>query len=203
MSFKHSVVPVLPSVEPALAISDADIEDFLSWLDRNGEAKLHVQVAAVLDAQFGAHRIDHAALAAASEGLAGSLEHLVTIMLTDAGLAPKKPMLMRKLQALWASVPDVAHVLEEKHGLVSTATTPFAAQLNAIEALALPGANGEAARLLLKAVLSRNDGTHTGMTAWSTDRLIDTSIMFLGALLLCRKAAALHLPATGSVAPGP
>lgn len=197
-SLKHVVLPALPKSIASLTVHETDIDSFLGWLDHNGQRKLHAHVGAVLDAQFSNHVLDHAALANAAEGLAGEWEHLVTIMLVDAGLKPKPPMLMGKLQALWACAPDVAQALDAHHELVSTKSKPFATQWAAIEALPLKGLDAEAARLLLKAVLTRNFGTHTGLSGWSDDQLHDAVQMLLSALLLCRKAATLHAPPSGS-----
>ena len=107
-------------------------------------------------------------------------------------------MLMGKLQALWACLPDVAQALDLNHMLVSTKTKSFATQWSAIEALSLSGVDAEAARLLLKAVLTRNFGAHTGVGGWSDDQLHTAVQMLLSALLLCRKAATLHPAPSGS-----
>jgi hypothetical protein len=190
-SLKHSVLPALPKVEPALAPTLADIEDLLAWLDRHGERKLHLHIEAVLERQFSDDPVDRAALAKEAEGLASTFEHLVNILLTDGGLNPVGKTLIPKLLLLWVGVPDVQRIIQANTKLTKT-KPPYttAAQWDAIDGLARLGPTGEIAKTLLKIVLLRNDGLHNSMASWDGERLLDTVILMLSGLLFCRKALA-------------
>ncbi len=94
---------------------------------------------------------------------------------------------MKKVQRFWNALPDVHSVLTTEYSLVSTATATRAVQVSKIAALTTSGSNINVARMMLTAVLFRNDGQHNAMATWSEDELHEATRVFLTAMMFCRK----------------
>lgn len=202
ISLAHSVIPRAPSAESALTVGSSDVNDFLVWLDKTADLKLHLHIEALLDRQFKLSAIDIAALAKEVEGIAGTFEHLLNVILRDAGEDPSGKMLKRKLLALWAGVGDVHAALKDNWGLTQTAppsTVP--AQLRSIASLNLTTPNADVARLLLRSVLHRNDGAHNGLGQMQHDELLTVALDYIACILVCRKATAFLVPVAPPTGP--
>lgn len=187
LSLKHRVVALAPPADPNLTLDDSSIPDFLDWLERKDQWKLHLAVEAILARQFSTSGVDHAALAKEVEALSATFEHLLNTLLDEAGVTPPSA-LMKKMQRFWDAVPEVSNVLKAHWSLASTKPgTPRNLQLANIEALPLNGLNAGVARLLLTAILYRNDGLHNAMTNWPESELHEVTRIFLTASMFCRR----------------
>lgn len=199
LSLIHSALPRAPAAEPRLTLDSSDVSDLLAWIDKKGELKLHLHIEALLDRQFKATLVDHAALAKEVEGIASTFEHLLNVILVDVGKDPSGKTLKPKLLAIWSGVGDIRQALDSKWGLTQTKPpSTVADQLANIAALSLPGSNCEVVKVLLAAVLHRNNGAHNGLAGRDQDDLLDIGLRFIICILLCRKAIALISPASGS-----
>lgn len=192
-SLRRVVLPGAPFKDQDLALTDADITDLLDWMSNRRSWKIHLSVEEIIKRQFGSSPVSHEAHAAAVEALGVTFEQLVGELLDEANLH-LKGTLMRKLQRLWSSDPDVSRVLTTMHGLVSTGNATRAHQLAQIAGLPSNGARAEISQIMLRVVLYRNDGLHNSMSSWSEGELYDATVAFLTALLLCRKQTLVNPP---------
>jgi hypothetical protein len=186
LSLKRAVVSKAPSTDLNLTLTDADVSSVLDWLERIGLWKIHLSIETVLTRQFGNSLVDHTAMAKEVESMSTTFEHVVNALLSEAGVLPAGT-LMRKVQRFWNAAPEIHSILMNQRGLVSTAKSTRAAQVMSIEALPAAGPNINVARMILKAVLYRNDGQHNAMTLWSEDELHEANRVFLTSIMFCRK----------------
>ncbi|NQE61400.1 hypothetical protein [Caulobacter sp. RHG1] len=186
LSLKASVVAQAPLASPELILTDADVGDLLDWLERDGQWRVHLGIEAMLKHQFTGDPVDHAALAKEVETLATTLEHLINALLREAG-CDDKGTLMKKLARYWGAVADVGAILRDRYDLV-TLKRPLSDQLAMIAELPATGPNLSVAQTLLRAVLYRNAGQHTGMASFTEEALHEAARAMLTAMLLCRKA---------------
>lgn len=195
-SLEYSVVALAPAASPDFKLHQAGSIDFVDWLERRDQWKVHVAVERIIEHQFQGGAIDHSALAKEVESLGTTFEHLVDDLLDEAGIHLNKT-LTYKVPKLWSGVPSIGDVVDANHALVSLTKFNRAEQLNKIDALPLTGPDAEVIRTLLKAMLYRNAGVHEagGMSAWQEDELHVASRLFLMAMLLCRQVLLRHPPA--------
>jgi hypothetical protein len=193
LSLKHSVVARAPSADSALSLTETDVIDLLDWLDRRDLWKVHLSIEAILARQFTGSLVDQVALAKEVESISTTFEHLINVLLDEAGVS-SEGTLMKRVRRFWNAVSDVHSILGTHHGLVSTASTSRAAQLAKIAAVTSTGPNIEIARILLAAVLYRNDGQHNGMASWSESELHEATRIFLTALMFSRKNLSVNPP---------
>ncbi len=193
LSLKHSVVARARSVNSALSLTETDVIDLLDWLERRDLWKMHLSIEAILARQFIGSLVDQVALAKEVESISTTFEHLINVLLDEAGVS-SEGALMKKVRRFWNAVSDVHAILSTHHGLVSTKSTSRAAQLANIAALTSTGPNIEIARTLLAAVVYRNDGQHNGMASWSEAELHEATRIFLTALMFSRKNLSVNPP---------
>jgi hypothetical protein len=193
LSLKHSIVARAPKANSALSLMETDVIDLLDWLDRHDLWKVHLSIEAILARQFTGSLVDQVAVAKEVESISATFEHLINVLLDEAGV-PSERTLMKKVRRFWNAVSDVHSILSTHHGLVSTTSTSRAAQLANIAALTSTGPNIEIARTLLAAVLYRNDGQHNGMASWSETELHEATRIFLTALMFSRKNLSVNPP---------
>jgi hypothetical protein len=186
LSLKHAIISKAPSADVSLTLTEVDVSNVLDWLERIDLWKIHLSIETILARQFINSRVDHAALAKEVESMSTTFEHVVNVLLGEAGVLPVRT-LMKKNQRFWNAVPEIHLILMNEHGLVSTGTKTRAAQVASIEALPAAGPNINVARTILKAVLYRNDGQHNAMTSWSEAELHEANRVFLTAIMFCRK----------------
>ncbi len=183
-SLKFAVVNAQGVGQP-LGLVEADIPEFVTWLESTDQWKGHHHVEAIIKHQFKGSPADHSGLAKEVEALGMTVEHVVGELLTAAGKTASGT-LMPKLKALWAGRPTVVALLAQHKGLTRTDTIPRATQLAAINALS-GSPDVPVAQVLLRTALYRNDGTHNAMGGWPEAELHACTAEFLGALMLCRK----------------
>ena len=186
LSLKHAIISKAPSADVNLTLTEVDVSNVLDWSERIDLWKIHLSIETILARQFSNSRVDHAALAKEVESMSTTFEHVVNVLLGEAGVLPVRT-LMKKIQRFWNAVPEIHLILMNEHGLVSTGTKTRAAQVASIEALPAAGPNINVARTILKAVLYRNDGQHNAMTSWSEAELHEANRVFLTAIMFCRK----------------
>ncbi len=202
LSLKHVVVTKAPKASADFTLCDADIGDFLDWLERLGAWKIHLSVEEILKRQFSAVAADRAALTKEVEGLSTTLEHMINKMLEEMG-APADGTLFRKLLQAVSNQSDIASDISLNSRLVSTKPgIPRSTQLSLIAALPETTANTGISRVLLAAVLYRNDGQHNSMATWPEEELHEATRIFLTALMFCRKMM-LAAPLTQNAQVGP
>ena len=194
-SLEHSVVAQAPAASPDFTLDQAGSIDFVDWLERRNQWKVHVAVERIIEHQFQVDAIDHSALAKEVESLGTTFEHLIDDLLGEAGIHLNKT-LAHKVPKLWSGVPPIGDEVDKNHGLVSLTKATRTDQLAKIDALPLSGPDAEVIRTLLKAMLYRNAGVHEagGMNAWTEDELHVASRHFLTAMLLCRRVFMTHRP---------
>lgn len=187
LSLKHVVVTKAPKVSADYTLYDADIGDFLDWLERLDAWKIHLGVEEILKHQFSARAVDRAALAKEVEALSTTFEHMINKILEETGASPDGT-LFKKLLRAFSSQNDIAGDISRNSHLVSTKPgTLRGTQLACIAALPESTANTGISRTLLAAILYRNDGQHNGMMTWPEAELHEATRTFLTALMFCRK----------------
>lgn len=181
-----SLAPKPPDISADLELTAADVSELLDWLEFKDQWKLHLHIEALLQRQSSRDTLDRAAFAKEVEQMGATFEHLVTQMLEDVGeTAP--PTLMPKLQRLCSGLPALGDALTTYRALTSTkknATRDH--RVREIDRLVLPP-DRAVARVLLKATLDRNVGTHVAMQAWPEKELHKAIRTQLTAILFCRK----------------
>jgi hypothetical protein len=185
-SLKHRIVAHAPRADANLTLDDADVTDFLDWLERRGQWKIHLTIEVILERQFSGSAVDHSALAKEVEALSATFEHLVNDLLVEAGVNSPEA-LMKKMQRFWSALPEVHTILKTHYNLTGTKAFSRATQLAGIASLPATGANMDVARVLLVSVLYRNDGLHNSMVSWSEAELHEATRIFLTAAMFCRK----------------
>ena len=188
-SLKSWILPSMASLPAPFAVTDQDITEFCDWIEQKSLFQLYWHFKRLLDLGFGDAPIARSATAAEAVSFANTVELMANAVLEGRGHPPRGSTLAPKVQNIvGATSPTLTKLLQQFIGLTRTNKSTLKQRLAQIDQIRQGGALAPVARMLLKLLVIRNEGSHLGLTGLDRRAIYELLGALVQASLLIWKA---------------
>jgi len=188
-SLRSWILPAMAGLPVPFAVTDQDITEFCDWIEQERLFQLYWHFKRLLDLGFGDAPIARSATASEAVSYANTVELMANAVLEGRGYPPRGSTLMTKVRKIVsARSPALAQLLLRFKGRTRTDDSTLNRRLAQIDQIRQGGALAPVARLLLKLIVIRNEGSHLGLNGLDRKAIYELLGALVQASLLIWKA---------------